>query len=920
MVRASVLVHQPTRAFANLKWESVVNGDEQTQNLAGPSGLTDDNGLPISMPLIGEVVFGCEIEEKIGQGGFGSVYLAKQLGLANRPVVLKLTLGFTQEPERLAGLQHAHVVPILSVGSHGPFQVLCMPYYGRQTLADVLVSIERTHTLPATGGGLLSTRVQARDTTKENAEPWRKTVPQKDPNTRPQPARELLTRLSFPESLVWVFARLAEGLAHAHENGILHLDLKPQNILITDSGVPMILDFGQAYDINCTRSAAPTGGTVRYMPTEQLISFEDKKFVPDARMDLYALGVMMYELLTGRHPYPETLRPGRTLRQILQGRREAARSACAYNAAISPALGAILSKLIHPELAKRYQSADELVEDLNRQQKNQALAFAGNPSLIERANKFRRRNPVLAMCLLASLLAVGALGATGVAIQQAQQKEAAQAVIQAEEIHQSLTDFRIELTSPTGIRKRNDSLQKASNVFQQYEVATNPKWLENPAISRLTPKPRERLLNELGELAMLCAMAERNNAANRNADYSDPAYLRAVSWNRLALLAYADQPLPMVLKEQRIALAKETQNPKLGEELDGKTFGAESSVDYFIRSLMQRANLKHREAIATMEQLVELEPWHAAGQLILGMYYQNQGRLADASERFLLAKVLAPKDPQPCFNRGNLLYIQNHYAEAIAEYNTAIRRDPKASMVYYQRGLVYARIHREEEAHADMLKAAEDSSFAFRAYLFQAQLHSRNGKTEEARAARLKASNQKPQDEIDYVARGIDRISTKEFVDAYADFCKATTLNNAYMNGWNNQAHVLSEHLKQPEKAIDALDQVLKLVPDYAPALSSKAVLLARLGLRDDAMQVIRKAIAVSEECRVSYQAACVYALMANADHPEDLEQAVVHFRQALRSGFQDFATIDDDTDIDSIRKRKDFLSALQAAKELHKK
>ena len=100
-------------------------------------------------------------------------------------------------------------------------------------------------------------------------------------------------------------ARVADGLAHAHERGILHRDLKPANILLSDDGEPLLLDFNLAADtkLRGTVSAALIGGTLPYMAPEHLRALRGEERVIDARCDLYSLGVILFELLTGNHPF-----------------------------------------------------------------------------------------------------------------------------------------------------------------------------------------------------------------------------------------------------------------------------------------------------------------------------------------------------------------------------------------------------------------------------------------------------------------------------------------------------------------------------------------------------------------------------------------------------------------------------------------
>ena len=117
-----------------------------------------------------------------------------------------------------------------------------------------------------------------------------------------------MARLSHTEAVLWMGARLADGLAHAHERGILHLDLKPANILLTDDAlVDALLDFNLSIDLNDVGSLqmARLGGTLPYMSPEQLEAFGGGKRDIDARSDLFTLGIILFEMLTGTSPFPK---------------------------------------------------------------------------------------------------------------------------------------------------------------------------------------------------------------------------------------------------------------------------------------------------------------------------------------------------------------------------------------------------------------------------------------------------------------------------------------------------------------------------------------------------------------------------------------------------------------------------------------
>src|SRR5262249_33032402 len=210
-----------------------------------------------------------------------------------------------------------------------------------------------------------------------------------------------LQGLSYVEAIVWLGSCLADGLAHAHERGVLHRDLKPANVLLTDEGQPMLLDFNLAEDtkLRSSATAALIGGTLPYMAPEHLEAFRNGKREVDARSDVYSLGILLYELLAGRFPFankPATTSPSdvdRVVMQLLEDRSSLPPPARQWNPAVSPAVDAILRRCLEPDPARRYQSARQLHEDLQCQLDSLPLKHAREP-LGERIRKQFRPSPI----------------------------------------------------------------------------------------------------------------------------------------------------------------------------------------------------------------------------------------------------------------------------------------------------------------------------------------------------------------------------------------------------------------------------------------------------------------------------------------------------------------------------------------------
>lgn len=266
--------------------------------------LLEDLSLP-AWPQVDTAFAGFHLEAELGQGAFARVYRAREIALGNRRVAIKVSPQGGLEAATQGRIQHPNIVPVHSVQEDlgSGLTVICMPYLGRTTLGAALDGLHGEGRVPRRAAEIL----------REAADPLATDLP---------PAPPFPTRAPFVEGVRWLAWRLADALAHLHRRGIRHRDLKPSNILLRPDGHPLLLDFNLAAD-----AALPDvrqGGTLPYMAPEQLRAAAGLPAQVDERADLYALGVILYETLTGRHPFgpvPLKLSP-RDLRAFLVARQE----------------------------------------------------------------------------------------------------------------------------------------------------------------------------------------------------------------------------------------------------------------------------------------------------------------------------------------------------------------------------------------------------------------------------------------------------------------------------------------------------------------------------------------------------------------------------------------------------------------------
>ncbi len=492
----------------------------------------------VRFPQPGEEFAGFRLLTELGRGAVGRVFLAAQGELADRPVVVKIAPDLFEEPRTLAQLQHTHIVPIYSCHRQPPLQAVCMPYLGKTTLADLLRRIQASPLLPTSAREVLL---------------WLSRTGNSERGTRSDdlgsalraPISTFEEGRSYVELVLWLAARLAEGLEHAHQRGILHLDLKPANVLLTNDGLPLLLDFNLAQDVKCRSSATVIGGTLPYMAPELLAAFAGQERTLDGRADVYSLGVVLYELLTGQSPFAVQSGP---LERILERARARSLPPLATSSQITPAVRAIVLRCLHPQPEKRYQSARQLAEDLDCQLNHQPLRHQPEPSPGERLRKWLRRHPRLtssaSVAILAGILLLGLGSILVIRGQRLQRLEAAGALTQfRQEVRWAQFDLLNGRTSDPVALERG--VKRAQQALGRYRILTDPDWRQRPAVQVLNPADRERLCEEAGDLLLLWSRLNARLAEQERPDSERQTLLRsALQLNQLAERAYLPGQAP----------------------------------------------------------------------------------------------------------------------------------------------------------------------------------------------------------------------------------------------------------------------------------------------------------------------------------------------------------------------------------------
>jgi eukaryotic-like serine/threonine-protein kinase len=880
------------------------------------SGVLRNEPGALGTPLqVGDKILGFELVEELGQGAFARVFLARQESLARRLVALKVTLRPTREAERLARLQHTHIVPVYSVHDAAPVQVICMPYLGRRTIADLIRAYRTDRGSRALVYRKTSGTRPAKTTTTPDCPSAPKTTPPSGTHQRPlnlAAGETLPSLIGEPTAVLQILGQLAAGLSHAHERGILHLDLKPANVLLADTGEPMLLDFNLSFDIaNPDRELI--GGTVPYMSTEQLQDLRTRGKGPvDARTDLYSLGVMAFEMLTGSVPFPATFLAD--IEGLIAARRKGPPSIRKLNPAVSPAAESIIRKLLAPDPKDRYQTAAQLQTDVERHLNNQSLAFAREPSIWERLGKWRRRNPGVTGRLLGASFLGLAIGFGGVAHSRAETNAKAQAVARVTATRSALDRVRLDLILPGDAVSRKRGIDRATELLASYGLQDDSDWTKNESVLRLSEQERTALGGDLGELSLLLAQARWMETEGRpDVDRREVA-AAALKLNALARTCFSPGSVPPLLERQAAEwsrIAGEPEEPASPRDANRQPTARERFLD----AAANVAGGRYAAAVALLEKTIDEQPGHAAAQFCLALCKERLGQHELSLERYDIARVLMPTDPRPFYQRGIVNSFLGKYSTAETEFSRAIALDPNSEQSYRYRAVARSQTGDLERAEEDLTAALSHGGPTIQIHALRADVRGKRGDAAGAEADRQAVANLTPKVEGDYLVHGLYRMEADP-QGALADFKAAAAINPRSIPAIQNQVHVLSDILHDLPGALALATQATVLHPDYAPAKANRAVILARLGRREEAHKEVERALDISNESSIIYRAACVYSL-SSSTHPEDKPKALNFLKKAIWKGYRDIARINVDKDLKPLRSLQEFREIEQAANTL---
>jgi len=732
---------------------------------------------PVVFPAAGEEFGEFRLLHELGRGGAGRVFLATQPLLSDRALVVKLTPRTGDEHLSLARLQHTHIVPLFLVQEFPErnLRALCMPFLGGASWSWILQSLDACPIKERSGQRI----VQA----LRNAQSEHGLAAQFS-----GPAIGFLAQASYEQAVCWIGSCLAEGLHHAHERGLLHLDIKPSNVLLAGDGQPMLLDFHLAHEVGpaLRGQLERVGGTAGYMSPEQQRSIQALRadrsipialntplaevgstsgekqdalpgnFRPDdpgagrvhldPRSDIYSLGVLLYESLTGRTP-PADEKESRGVLHVA-----------------SPLVGRGLEDLLHKCLARdresRYADAGELATDLRRHLANLPLRGVANRGFKDRWQKWRRRKPHALGIWAASLTALAVIGGACAIFYTDRVQSARSALKQAEQdlddgdhanaLDRLTTGLQAIRWLPAqqdlkqNLQSQLAAAQRARVIGALHHLVEQLRFLENvegvpPARLRELDAVCRAIWQVRSQIAPKEPAHRQHPGDNEEIDLLDLALL----WSRLATrdptdgteranaLKVLDEADTMWGPSPALALARAQL---AGETVSSDRFVAQLSTempraawehDAVGRMLLQAGKLEQAREI--FEKATQLEPGAFWPHFHLAICAYRCGRYDEALRAASVCVALSPQRAECFFNRGLCLQALGQTEAALHDFARTIELDPNLAAASLQQGLVLAELGRPAEALDSLSRSAKLGFEPARANYQMALIHIEQG-------------------------------------------------------------------------------------------------------------------------------------------------------------------------------------------------
>ena len=813
----------------------------------------------------GTIIGRYKLLQQIGEGGMGIVYMAEQTHPVQRKVALKvIKVGmdtrqviarFEAERQALAMMDHANIARVLDVGATESGR----PYF----------VMELVHGLPIT--------------------------------------KYCDDHQLAPRQRLELFVSVCQAIQHAHQKGIIHRDIKPSNVMVTlydGKPVPKVIDFGvaKATEQKLTERTLFTQygtmvGTLEYMSPEQA---EMSALGTDTRSDIYSLGVLLYELLTGRTPLSNKRMKEAAYAEILRMIKEeeppkpSTRLSESGDALVSisaqrdtePAklsklmrgeLDSIVMKTLEKDRSRRYETANGFAADVQRYLNDEPV-LACPPSAAYRLRKFARRNKralaTAAVVAMALLVAVGTVaGSLGWV---ARDRTARQAVLE-QEVNLALKEAQ-QLQEQAKWPEALSAAKRAEGLLaggSSDELSQRARQLRKDAEMVLRLEEIRLLSSEVKDLSFAYEDADRAYA-QAFADYGIDVAGLPMKDAAASIRARSGVTVPLAVALDDWANARDAKDQAAGWAL--ATLAQAADPDPWRRKVREAYKQNATKALAALAASPEplLQP--PTSLVVLAMFLRARGlveaeitvlrqaqgqhpgdfwinfELAVALDElgpsygdqaisfYRAALAVRPQSIAVYYSLGNVLYKQGKVDEAIACFRKAVELDPKFAAAPNNLGTALLQQRKMDEAIACFRRATElnPKSALFHANLGQALR--RQGKLDEAVVCCRKAVELDPKLSLPHTNLGIVLDMQGKVDEAIACFRKAVELDPKFAAAHTHLGNALDQQGKVDE-AIACHRKAIELDPKFALAHMNLGLVLEGQGKVDEAIASHKKAI-----------------------------------------------------------------------------
>jgi serine/threonine-protein kinase len=866
---------------------------------------------PVQFDLTGKTVGRFVIEARLGAGGMGEVYRAVDSQLKRTVAIKRMTWRagltpehhalFLKEAQRASALQHPNIASIYDVFQENGEVMLVMEYVEGSTLRHSI--------------------------------------------GKPMPLEQFFD----------LATQCSSALVAAHEKGILHGDIKPENIMLDASGQVKLLDFGVARRLpgedpageTLTTVSAPgqVSGTPTYMAPEVL-----KGGVPDARADVFALGIVFYEMLAGRHPF-RGANVTVTTAHILDEREAANLDRSKLK--VSPPVAAVVARALYKDPAQRYASARELRKDL------ETVRQGGRPAKALRRPAPRWlwfAVPIVAVILIAAMLPAVRSGIAGLWKPRTPTPPAT-AKVEAPRLAvlpPRIVGGNAEL-SPFADGLSATVAAKLSSLSQNHDLVV----LDTPQVVKAQTSSPATALKELGANLTLELTVQQAGEMNRatyklaNASNGQAVAEETLTAPRSDPFSLQDRVADGVVRALQIDLRPEERTALA---IHGTTEPA--AYDYFLQGKGYLQNTSRPEnisnALHVLDRALQLDPSYGKAFATRGEAYwydyqaTKQAKWVEAARSDCKEAVsLGNAGAEGHLCLGLVAAGTGNYEQAANEYRNAIELDPTSNDGYVGLAIAYAKLNRlsdAEHTYQQAINLSPNSKLAYQElgifYLQQAEYAKAAGVFQQA--IRLAPENYTTYSDLGvayvflgnqaaaitaleeslklrptagaYANLGTAYYQSRRFAEAATNYRQAIKSSERDPDLWGNLADAL-HYDGQRAKATDAyrtqlelLNQQLQVNPQDAERQGDVASCYAMLGDRENAIVHLSRSLELGHSNKeLLFNAAVVY---------NDLGEtgvALEWLQKALAAGYS-AAIVRDSPSFDNLRSAPQFRQLLSGA------